>query len=159
MEVEYRYVLKPLDKKFIRDILESTAMFYDYEVKIALEILDEYYLKEELSGYYFILAENEGKVIGYINYGPVPCTQTSWDIYWIAVRKDIAGRGIGSELLKQAEEHIRKMKGKNIWVETSARTDYKPTRSFYQKMKYSIAAELKDFYAPGDHKVIFHKPL
>ncbi|MBR9998544.1 MAG: GNAT family N-acetyltransferase [Cyclobacteriaceae bacterium] len=159
MEVEYRYILKPLDRKYIKDILESTKVFYDYEIKIALEILDEYYQKEEQCGYYFILAEVEGKVIGYVNYGPVPCTQTSWDIYWIAVRKDIMSKGIGSELIAIAEERIRKMKGKNIWVETSARKDYLPTRTFYEKMKYAIAAELKDFYAPDDHKVIYHKAL
>ena len=159
MEIQYRYLLKPLDKKDIREILDSTMVFYDYEIKIALEILDEYYLKEEQSGYYFILAEVDGKVIGYVNYGPVPCTQTSWDIYWIAVRKDIMSKGVGSELMTQAEERIRKMKGKNIWVETSARKDYVPTRAFYERMKYTIAAELKDFYGPDDHKVIYHKAL
>ena len=159
MEVEFRYALKPLDRKYIREILDSTNVFYDFEINIALEILDEYFLKEENSGYHFILAEVEGKVIGYINYGPVPCTLNSWDVYWIAVRKDIMSRGIGRELLTQAEERIKKMKGKNIWVETSGRKEYLPTRAFYEKMKYSIAAELKDFYGKGDNKVIFHKAL
>jgi hypothetical protein len=54
---------------------------------------------------------------------------------------------------------IKKMKGKNIWIETSSRKDYDTTRAFYEKLNYIIAAELKDFYAPGDHKVIYHKPL
>lgn len=159
MEIEYRYFLKPLDKKFIREILDSTKVFYDFEIIIALDIVDEYFLKEDKSGYYFILAELENKVIGYVNYGPVPCTQTSWDVYWIAVNKDIMSRGIGSELMKRTEEMIKKLKGKNIWIETSSRKDYDSTRAFYEKLNYAVAAELKDFYAPGDHKVIYHKSL
>jgi len=159
MEVQFRYLLKPLDKKYIRDILETTKVFHDFEINIAMEIVDEYYHKEEKSDYYFILAEIDGKVIGYVNYGPVPCTQTSWDIYWIAVRKDIMNKGIGSELIRRAEEMIRKMKGNNIWVETSSRKEYQSTRLFYEKVNYKIAAELKDFYAIDDHKLIYHKPL
>ena len=159
MDIEYRYFLKPLDKKYIKEILDSTKAFYDFEIDIALEIVDEYFQKEDKSGYYFILAELEGKVIGYVNYGQVPCTQTSWDVYWIAVKKDIMSKGIGSELMVRTEEMIKKMKGKNIWIETSSRKDYDPTRAFYEKLNYIIAAELKDFYAPGDHKVIYHKPL
>lgn len=159
MDIEYRYFLKPLDKKYIKEILDSTSVFYDFEINIALDIVDEYFLKEDTSGYYFILAELENKVIGYVNYGPVPCTQTSWDVYWIAVKKDIMSKGIGSELMRRAEEMIKKLKGKNIWIETSSRKDYDSTRAFYEKLNYAKAAELNDFYAPGDHKVIYHKPL
>jgi len=159
MDIEYRYFLKPLDKKYIREILDSTKVFFDFEINTALEIVDEYFQKEDKSGYYFILAELEGKVIGYVNYGMVPCTQTSWDIYWIAVKKDIMNKGMGSELMARTEEMIKKMKGKNIWIETSSRKDYDPTRAFYEKLNYTIEAELKDFYAAGDHKVIYHKPL
>jgi len=159
MEIEYRNFLKPLDKKYIKEILDSTRVFYDFEINIALDIVDEYFMKEDTSGYYFILAELENKVIGYVNYGPVPCTQTSWDVYWIAVKKDIMSKGIGSELMRRTEEMIKKLKGKNIWIETSSRKDYDSTRAFYEKLNYSKAAELNDFYAPGDHKVIYHKPL
>lgn len=159
MDIEYRYFLKPLDKKYIKEILDSTKAFYDFEINIALDIVDEFFLKEDKSGYYFILAELENKVIGYVNYGPVPCTQTSWDVYWIAVKKDSMSKGIGSELMRRAEEMIKKLKGKNIWIETSSRKDYDSTRAFYEKLNYAVAAELKDFYAPGDHKVIYNKPL
>ncbi|MDY6910698.1 MAG: hypothetical protein SWC40_12285, partial [Thermodesulfobacteriota bacterium] len=38
-----------------------------------------------------------------------------------------------------------------------SRSLYEPTRAFYHRCGYARAALLQDFYAPGDHKVIFVK--
>jgi ribosomal protein S18 acetylase RimI-like enzyme len=159
MNITYRTNMVLSDRDEIKDILDSTKFFYDFEVRVAIEIVDEYLNKGKESGYFFIIAEGEGKVLGYINYGAVPCTQTSWDIYWIAVRKDSMNLGLGKTLLKMAESDIKSMNGLNIWVETSGRKDYDPTRAFYLKAGYSVATELTDFYAPGDNKVIYHRKV
>jgi ribosomal protein S18 acetylase RimI-like enzyme len=156
MDIKYRRTLVRSDRDEIKDILDSTKFFYDFEVKVALEIVDEYLDKGKESGYHFIIAEVDGKVMGYINFGAVPCTQTSWDIYWIAVRKNSMNLGLGKTLLKMAESDIKSMNGINIWVETSGRKDYDPTRAFYLKSGYTVATELIDFYAPGDNKVIYN---
>ena len=44
-------------------------------------------------------------------------------------------------------------------VETSSRDDYAPTRAFYLACGYQIVAELPDFYAPGDGKLIYLRVL
>jgi hypothetical protein len=44
-------------------------------------------------------------------------------------------------------------------VETSSRDDYAPTRHFYEAHEYERAASLADYYAPGDHRVIYTKRL
>jgi hypothetical protein len=44
-------------------------------------------------------------------------------------------------------------------VETSSRPLYEPTRRFYLACGYRLEAQLEDFYAPGDGKVIFLKVL
>ena len=46
-----------------------------------------------------------------------------------------------------------------VYVETSTRPQYAPTRAFYLACGYQLAAELPDFYAPGDGKAIFLKLL
>jgi hypothetical protein len=46
-----------------------------------------------------------------------------------------------------------------VYVETSSRDQYEPTRRFYLKCGYRVDAVLEDFYAPGDGKVIFVKAL
>jgi hypothetical protein len=42
-------------------------------------------------------------------------------------------------------------------VETSSRADYAPTRKFYEVRGYVASATVTDFYAPGDHRVIYAK--
>ena len=46
-----------------------------------------------------------------------------------------------------------------VYVETSTRPQYLPTRAFYLACGYELAAELVDFYAPGDGKAVFLKVL
>jgi hypothetical protein len=46
-----------------------------------------------------------------------------------------------------------------MYVETSSRPQYGPTRTFYRRLGYRSAAELPDFYGPGDGQVIFAKQL
>ena len=46
-----------------------------------------------------------------------------------------------------------------VYIETSSRDQYDPTRRFYVNSLYSQAALLEDFYAPGDAKVIYFKVL
>jgi ribosomal protein S18 acetylase RimI-like enzyme len=56
-----------------------------------------------------------------------------------------------------AEGKIRGIGGRLFVVETSGRDSYLPTRAFYERLGYTIAAEVKDFYAPGDDKIIYTK--
>ncbi len=157
MDITYRTNLVIGDREEIGMILESTGVFYDFEIGVALEIVDDFIKDGVRSEYLFIAAEYNGKLIGYVNFGPSPCTRGSWDIYWIAVKKEFMNWGLGKILLKMAEDKIRADKGVNIWVETSSRKEYEATRSFYQKRGYDVASELTDFYSRGDNKVIFHK--
>lgn len=155
--VNYRDKLIKTDWQDFKNILESTGVFYDFEIDVALEITDTFLNNGEASGYYFYVAEQNGQVVGYINFGPTPCTRASWDIYWMAVKKDLQGQGLGGILLKMAEDKIAATKGENIWIETSSRQDYLPTRKFYLKNAYGQISELPDFYDKGDNKVIFVK--
>ena len=158
MDFHYRYKLKRSDRKRIKEILRSTGFFYDFEIKIAIDIVDLTLRKgEEISGYHFVIAENENKMIGFSCYGAAPCTVGSYDLYWFAVHKDFMNRGLGGKILAHTESIITGKGGRNIWIETSSRSAYTPTRAFYKKKGYEVQAELKDFYAPGDNKVVFLK--
>jgi ribosomal protein S18 acetylase RimI-like enzyme len=160
MNFQFRYQLKKSDRKKIQDLLFSTGFFYDYEIKVAVEIVELTLRKgEAASGYHFIIAEHEKKVLGFSCYGAAPCTIASYDLYWLAVQKDHMNRGLGRRILTHTEELIASRGGKNIWVETSSRSAYSPTRAFYKKMNYFVQAELTDFYAPGDNKLIFLKKV
>lgn len=147
------------DIELVRDIVSSTGFFSDEEINIACELVEERLLKGEMSGYYFIFVEEEGRTIGYSCFGPIPATKLSFDLYWIAVHQDYQNRGLGKVLLKESEKEIARFGGKRIYVETSGRKKYISTRKFYLACNYKEEAVLEDFYAPGDAKYLYLKVL
>ena len=76
-------------------------------------------------------------------------------MYWIAVHQNQKGGGIGKKVLKMVEEDVKSLGGKNIWIETAGRKLYDPTRKFYQNYGCELIAELPDFYAKDDNKLIY----
>jgi ribosomal protein S18 acetylase RimI-like enzyme len=158
MNYTFRYQLVQGDSEKIKEILVSTDFFYDYEIDTALELISANLENgDRISGYYFIFAEIDGIVAGYSNYGPTPCTKSSFDLYWLAVHKKMMNKGLGGILLELTEKAIKEMGGKNIWVETASREQYLPTRKFYEKNGYEAKAELPDFYSKGDNKIVYLK--
>lgn len=154
--MKFRNQLVESDIQAVSGILNSTGFFYDFEVDIAAELAQENFEKgEEKSGYYFTIVENEGKPVAFSCYGKTPCTAASYDLYWIAVHQNQKGSGIGKILMKMLTEHIAQLGGKNIWIETSGRPLYEPTRQFYLKYGCELMAELPEFYGENDPKLIF----
>lgn len=149
----------PGDPETVRRIVEETGFFRPEEVAIAVELVEEHLTRGPASGYRFVFADRGDETIGFACFGPVPLTVASYDLYWIAVRPGVQGRGVGRALLAACEEDVRRAGGRRIYVDTSTRAQYLPTRAFYRRTGYDLAAELADFYAPGDGKAIFCKAL
>lgn len=147
------------DADVVRDIVASTGLFRPDEIGIAVELVEERLRVGPASGYHFIFAEREGRVLGYSCYGPVPLTLQSYDLYWIAVRKDVQGTGIGRRLLERSEAAVIDLGGRRVYIETSSKTIYRDTRRFYERGGYRAEATLKEFYSPGDNKLIYVKAL
>ena len=147
------------DPAAVRELLDSTGFFYPFETDVAVELVEERLAKGVESGYFFVFAEIGGRVAGYTCFGPIPCTRGSFDLYWIGVHNDFRGQGLGKELLRRAERIIAAQGGRAIYVETASREQYLPTREFYKRTRYEVEAVLKEFYGPGDDKVIFVKRL
>ena len=157
--ITYRYDLEPRDPDRIRRLVDITGFFSPVEVELAVELTNERLLKGEQSGYHFIMAEQYGRLAGYACYGPIPCTVSGYDIYWIAVHPDLQGKGLGRALLTETERLIASGGGTRIYVDTSQRVQYASTRAFYEGCGYHLESVLPDFYAPGDGKVIYCKSL
>jgi len=155
----FRQEICPEDAERVRRLVEITGFFTPEEVEVAAELVDERQAKGDSSGYHFMIAEHYGRVIGYTCYGPIPCTQSSYDIYWIAVHPDYQSRGVGRQLLKVTERKIKNGGGVRVYVDTSQRIQYASTRAFYERCGYELESILPDFYAQGDGKVIYCKQL
>jgi GNAT superfamily N-acetyltransferase len=157
--ITFRYDIRPADAQNIRAITHSTGVFSAVEVDIAVELADERLAKGPTSGYHFVFAERAGQVIGYTCYGPIALTHGSYDLFWIAVDKAAQGLGLGRLLLEQTETLIRQEGGRRIYIETSTRPPYTPTRVFYDRRGYHLEVVLEEFYGPGDGKAIYVKAL
>jgi ribosomal protein S18 acetylase RimI-like enzyme len=156
----FRKSLRKSDIEAIGAIIKSSGFFYQDELEVAVELVQENLDKgPELSGYYFIVAEYDGEVLGYTCFGPIPCAKNRYDLYWIAVHDKHRNLGLGKKLIKETESQIKAMGGAKIFIETSSRDLYEPTRRFYLACGYQVEAVLKEFYDQGDDKVIFVKNI
>ncbi len=158
-ELILRDELRASDRPELERILIDSKYFRTDEVPVALELMDDRLTKGEKSEYRFIVVEREGKVVGYCCYGLIACSVHSYDLYWIAVEPTLQRAGIGRKLMAATEERVRAAAGKRIYVETSSKTQYEPTRQFYLRCGYKLEATLADFYAPEDGKLIFVKVM
>jgi len=155
----FREDVRPADRDAVRSIVASTGFFHDHEIDVAVELVDERLAKGEASGYYFVFAEQDAAVVGYTCYGPIACTEGSFDLYWIAVHADRRGQGLGRLLMGETERRVAAARGRRIYIETSNRPLYAPTRAFYERCDYQVEAIIKEFYAPGDDKVILARAV
>jgi ribosomal protein S18 acetylase RimI-like enzyme len=157
---EISFDITPADRPALEVILSSSGFFYDFEIEVALSIADETFEKgQDKSGYYWIRLIEDDKVIGFANFGLNPSSVHSYDLYWIAIHEAYRQKHYGSLLLQNAEERIRSLGGKIVWIETSGRPLYEPTRGFYLRNGYELEATLRDFYGPGDAKLVYRKAL
>jgi D-alanine-D-alanine ligase len=146
------------DKPALMRILRNTPEFKSFEVVVAEEVIDSY-LNDPRAGYFTLIAEEDGKIAGYICYGETPCTVGTWDIYWVAVDRAKRGHGIGKMLSEAAETAIKKAGGRLAIIETSSTPLYENTRQFYERRGYEPVACIPDFYTPGDDKLVLRKKL
>jgi GNAT superfamily N-acetyltransferase len=148
--------LTAADRGRIEEITRAVGVFRDDEVPVALEVFDG-----AVAGspdYLALGAEVDGRLAGWICWGPTPCTLGTYDLYWMAVDPARHGAGIGTALVLEMEQRLVGA-ARLVVVETAGRPDYAPTRAFYQARGYRRAAVIPDFYAPGDDQVVYTKQL
>jgi len=149
----------PADRVAVRALVDRTGFFRPDEVNIALELIDERLARGPASGYHFLFVELDDQLAGYACYGSIACTVGSFDLYWIAVHPQFQRNGLGRYLMAAVEERVRDVGGTRIYIDTSGKPQYAPTRAFYDRNGFHCEAVLADFYAPGDDRVIHVKTL
>lgn len=148
--------LRPTDRERIAHILRATGVFRPDEIDVALELFDTPPTTDP--DYLFLGAFTpEDELVGYACYGPTPGTDRTYDLYWIAVDPAMHGTGIGTTLLTEVERRLKGQHARLLVVETSSRSDYAATRAFYRRCGYTESARVREFYAPGDDRIIFTK--
>lgn len=157
-QITYREQIQMSDIDAICRIIRSSGFFSPEEITIACELAEEK-ISDPDSSYQFLFVQNGNLVLGYTCFGLIPATVASYDLYWIAVDSGLRDGGLGKQLLTKTEGIIRSFGGKHVYAETSSRPQYTATHRFYERCGYVQEAFLKDFYSPGDGKIIYSKTL
>jgi ribosomal protein S18 acetylase RimI-like enzyme len=151
-----RNTVRQIDVERVRALVAKTGVFSEEEIDIAAELVAQAQLEgEKKSGYSFYFFEQDKKLVGYSCYGRVPLTESSYDLYWLAVDTEFNNKGIAKRLLDLTETAIRADGGTQLYAETSSMDTYKPARFFYQKYGFEECARQTDFYKKGDDKITY----
>jgi GNAT superfamily N-acetyltransferase len=149
----------PEHREQVARAVSESGLFRPEEVQIALEVFDSYC--QDPGADYWALAgySDPDTLAGFALYGPTPGTVGTWDLYWIVVRKELQGHGVGKRLLARVEQHMRSAGARLCAIETSSRAEYAGTRHFYLNSGYGEVARVPAFYADGDDRVTYTKRL
>ncbi len=92
-------------------------------------------------------------------YAPERMTEGTYNLYLIAVQKELQSKGIGAQMMRYIEDQLKEISGRILIVETSGLPEFERTRLFYEKLAYKNVAVIEDFYQIGEDKIIFMKKL
>ena len=110
-----------------------------------------------------VLTASKGPaVVGTGYFAPEPFSDRCWNLYFLVVDQDHHGLGVGTRLVGEVEQRLRDLgpdQARILLIETSSTKQYANTRAFYLARGYTLEATVRDYYGPGDDKVIFWKQL
>lgn len=149
--------LKPSDKEALQVVINSISSFNDDDKKVAMELVDIAVSNPNQQDYNFFLFEEDNIIYGYHCTGRRPLTDGVYDLYWIVVASNAAGKGVGTQLIEHAQQFVKEKKGRWLLAETSSKDSYEATRKFYFKNGFSIIAQINDFYSVNEKLLIFGK--
>lgn len=153
-----RFSIKKDVETFVA-LARETGMFTSAEVDALRDVYDDFFDGIAEEGDQCLTLVEDGAITGFTYFGPDNIAVGSWELWWIVVDSRLQGKGRGGMLLKQAESNARKEKCRQMFIDTSSLPQYEPTRRFYTKYGYEKEAVLRDYYHPGDDKVIYRKVL
>ena len=142
----------------------ATIKDFDAVQEIENECFKEPYSTQELK-YEFeenpvnkiIVAEKDGKVVGFIDF---LVTFNSATIMQVAVTKDFRGRGIATQLLAEMEKSFPEQLDdlvENITLEV--RVSNQPAVNLYTKNGYKIVVVKSHYYKDGENAIYMIKRL
>lgn len=86
-------------------------------------------------------------------------TDRAWNLLAIGVRPSWQSQGVGEAMVAHVETLLRDRGARLLLVETSGLDEFDGARAFYRRCGFEQEARIRDFYADGEDKIVFVKPL
>lgn len=138
----------------LKSIIDSNGLFPSDMLD---NMMSDYFKNEDTNEIWFTYADDKPVAIAYC--APERMTEGTWNLYLIAVHRDLQGKGIGTEMMHYIEQLLTTREARILLVETSSLSSFEGTRQFYQKCGYEPEARIREFYQVGEDKIIFRKSL
>ena len=139
----------------LKEVLDSSELFASEYLD---DMISDYFNNSDSDDIWFTYIDNDRPIaIGYC--APEKLTNGTYNLYAIALRKELQGQGIGKKMMNFIEKLLSDSGKRILIVETSGLDQYALTREFYDKLGYRREAVIKDFWNDGEDKVIFWKKL
>ena len=143
------------DLEELKTVIETSGLF---PPDLLEGMMSDFFDNPETQDIWLTKIINE-KSVAIAYCAPERLTSGTYNLYLIAVHKDLQGNGIGSELMNYIETLLKSNGNRILLVETSGLPEFEMTRKFYDNCDYNREAVIRDFYNEGEDKLVFWKKL
>jgi GNAT superfamily N-acetyltransferase len=146
------------DWPLIEGLAERAEVFSEEELDSLSAVLEEFaLLGPEESGYDFLVDREDGRILGFVCYGPRDLTDGVCELYYLAVDPASRKQNVGRRLLRAAEAEAREAGARIMIAETSSAPRFGGVHEFCLKAGYLAEAAIKGFYAVDEDLAVFVK--
>jgi ribosomal protein S18 acetylase RimI-like enzyme len=150
-----------IDVPAIQRIAVETRMFDEGAVGFFEDLVSAFVIGEAGEDRWTV-ATRDGTVVGAAYVAPESFGDRVWNLLFISVDPAEQGRGTGALLIGDVERWLRE-RGEEVArvliVETSSTDQYRGARAFYLRRDFTEEARIREYYGPGDDKVVFWRSL
>ncbi len=146
------------DQPALEHLAVVSGLFQQEEIGEFRAMMSAYFAGET-EGDFWVVSEDDGKVTGAGYCGLEAFADRVFNLYFMAVEPSLQGAGQGSAILNHVEEKLRDERARVLIIETSGLGSFELTRKFYRKHTYAEEARIREYYGPGDDKIVFWKRL
>ncbi|HEY0936443.1 MAG TPA: GNAT family N-acetyltransferase [Trebonia sp.] len=146
------------DRDAIIDVVHASGLFPPDALSEVEATLDGF-LAGAAAADRWIVADTGTSIAATAYYAPERMTDGTWNLYLLAVHPDHQREGRGAAIVRHVEQDLRETGARVLLIETSGTPDFAGQRAFYTGLGYIEEARIRDFYEPGDDKVVYWKSL
>ena len=139
----------------LKIVLDETQLF----PSTMLDEMIEPFFEDAQCRAHWLTCDLDDQAVALLYCIPEMMTEGTWNVLAIAVKPEFQSHGIGEQMMSHIEQSLIASGEQTLIVETSSLPEYDRTRQFYQRIGYCREACIRDFYAKGEHKIVFWKSL
>lgn len=132
-------------------VVEATGLFPP-------EYLHPLWEEGQAEGHVWRTASRAGQAVGLAFAGPEPLTEGCWNMRALCVAPGQQGQGVGRALVRDLEAALTG-RARLLLAETSGTAPFAGARAFYAALGYARVADIPEFWAEGDAKIVFSRDL